>query len=200
MLIIRCILPFWPQKSLQSLTHSAPGRSDPFSSMGWVVAGWRAPFVLDPELCCCVPVYHVVPLVVDTEKIYGLLNGLVRVLKWGLKQVLNDKGMSQTQIGMRLLYVQKANFDKEKVLRVWVTGPPWEQEDDQRRNYTVLPLCLRPVVAVTNATVLVPAQRRLIFPGLICWIVFWRHHLKKIARLLVIEFTIRSHAWAWLLS
>ena len=65
----------------------------------------------------------VVPLVVDTEKIYGLLNGLVRVLKWGLKQVLNDKGMSQTQIGMRLLYVQKANFDKEKVLGVWVTGP-----------------------------------------------------------------------------
>ena len=123
MLIIRFILPFWPQKSLQSLTHSAPGRSDPLSSMGWVVAGWRAPFVLDPELCCCVPIYHVVPLVVDTEKIYDLLNFLVRVLKWGLKQVLNDKGMSQTQIGMRLLYVQKANFDKEKVLRVWVTGP-----------------------------------------------------------------------------
>ena len=89
----------------------------------WVVAGWRAPVVLDPKLCCCVPVYHVVPLVVDTEKIYGLLNGLVRIAKWGLKQVLNDKGMSQAQIGMRLLYVQKANFDKEKVLRVWVTGP-----------------------------------------------------------------------------
>ena len=41
--------------------------------------------------------------------------------------MLNDKGMSQAQIGMRLLYVQKANFDKEKVyekmmLSDWVGG------------------------------------------------------------------------------
>ena len=108
MLVLRCILPFWPETSL---THSAPGRSDPFSSMGWVVAGWKAPVVLDPELCCSVHVYHVVHLVVDTEKIYDLLNGLVKIAKWGLKQVLNDKGMSQAQIGMQpALYTESKSW------------------------------------------------------------------------------------------
>ena len=42
-----------------------------------------------------------------------------------------------------------------------VERSPWEQKDDQRRNYTVLPLCPGPVVAVTNANMLVLAQRRL---------------------------------------
>ena len=32
-------------------------------------------------------------------------------------------------------------------------GPPREQEDSQRRNYTVLPLCPMAAVAVTTATV-----------------------------------------------
>ena len=41
-------------------------------------------------------------------------------------------------------------------------GPPREQEDSQRRNYTVLPLCPMAAVAVTTVTVPVLFWRRLV--------------------------------------
>jgi hypothetical protein len=51
-----------------------------------------------------------------------------------------------------LLYIQIKNFDK-KVSRFWVTdpreNPSTKQEDGQRRKCTILPLCRRPVMAVT---------------------------------------------------
>ena len=48
----------------------------------------------------------------------------------------------------------------------------WEQEDDQRRNYTVLPLCPRPVVAVTNTTVFVYSISNIQFMFVICRIYY----------------------------
>ena len=48
-----------------------------------------------------------------------------------------------------------------------VRGPPREQEDSQRRNYTVLPLCPMTAVAVTTATVPVLSRGRLVRSRLI---------------------------------
>jgi hypothetical protein len=82
---------------------------------------------------------------------------------------------------------KKENFDKKRKLgndiliearTPPVRCPPWEQEDSQRRNYTVLHLCPRPVVAVTTVTVPVLTQRRLVILRLNSCFQFWRHQIE----------------------
>jgi hypothetical protein len=54
--------------------------------------------VLDPDLGRSGHVHTVVPLVVDTEK-YSACLVVLSMAMCRLKQVLNEKGMSQAQIG-----------------------------------------------------------------------------------------------------
>jgi hypothetical protein len=69
---------------------------------------------------------------------------------------------------LRRLYIQIDKNGKKNQFK-WlipartppVKGPPWEQEDSQRLNYIVLPLCPMAAFAVTTVTLPVLAWRRL---------------------------------------